>query len=188
MEIIKKYRFLVIILIALIISGLTPVEKAYGKPQIVPEGNDQMTIQKLIDNFNDYNIYCSDCYAGYSTKSPRGILFDPKNNDTTIVGNRWKKVKNQKDLIEMTQWIYPTTCNEPFLNKIFGPGGQFYGYLYYSCGCVNCKMVGNKKMYVFKLEAPIEEDGITSDNSKKLSTGLNPFPSKYRHAIVIGNP
>ncbi len=88
----------------------------------------------------------------------------------------------------MTQWIYPTTCNEPFLNKIFGPGGQFYGYLYYSCGCVNCKMVGNKKMYVFKLEAPIEEDGITSDNSKKLSTGLNPFPSKYRHAIVIGNP
>jgi len=182
MEIIKKYRFLVIILIALIISGLAPVEKVYGKLQIVPAGNDQMTIQNLIDNFNDYNIYYSDNYAGYSTRSPLGIIFDPKNNDTILVGDWWKKVKDQKDLIEMTQWICPTTLHEPFLNKIFGPDGQFYGYLYYSCGCVNCKMVGDKKMSVYSLEAPIEEDGDRSDNSRKFSFSLLP---PYSHAEVF---
>ena len=68
-----------------------------------------------------------------------------------LVGDWWTKVKDQQDLIEMTQWICPTTLHEPFLNKILGPDGQFYGYLYYSCGCVNCKMVGDKKMYVFVL-------------------------------------
>lgn len=182
MEIIKKFRFLVIILIALIISGLAPVEKVYGKLQIVPAGNDQMTIQNLIDNFNDYNIYYSDNYAGYNTRSPLGIMFDPKNNDTMLVGDLWKKVKDQKDLIEMTQWICPTTLHEPFLNKILGPAGQFYGYLYYSCGCVNCKMVGDKKMYVYGLEAPIEEDGDRSDNSRKFSFSYHP---PYSHAEVF---
>jgi hypothetical protein len=182
MEIIKKYRFLVIILIALIISGFTPLEKKYGKLEIVPKGQDQLTIQNLVDNWDDYNIYYSDKYAGYSARSPLAIIFDPKNNDTMLVGNRWKKVKDQKDLIEMTQWICPTTPHEPFLNKILGPYGEFYGYLYYSCGCVNCKKVGDKLMYVFNLEAPIEEDGVRSDNSRKIS-----FPSipSYRHAEVF---
>ena len=185
MEIIKKYRFLSIILIALFISGFTPLEKAYGKLEIVPIGSNQLTIQDLVDKWDDYNIYYSDKYAGYSARSPMGIIFDPKNNDTMLVGDRWKKVKNQEDLIEMTEWICPTTLHEPFLNTIFGPDGRFYGYLYYSCGCVNCKMVGDKKMYVFNLEAPIEEDGVTSVNSKKVSF---PLQSTGKNAIVIENP
>jgi len=159
MEIIKKYRFLVIILIALIISGLAPVEKVYGKLQIVPAGNDQMTIQNLIDNFNDYNIYYSDNYAGYSTRSPLGIMFDPKNNDTMLVGDWWKKVEDQKTLIEMTRWIYPTTEYEPWLNEILGPAGLLYGYLYYSYGVVTLKVVGDKKMYILNLEEPPNKGG-----------------------------
>ncbi|MGB2927719.1 MAG: hypothetical protein WBB70_02280 [Desulfobacterales bacterium] len=182
MEIIKKYRFLSIILIALFISGFTPMVKKYGKLKIVPKGQSQLILQDLIDKWDDYNIYYSDKYSGYSARSPLGIMFDPKNNDTMLVGDRWKKVKDQKDLIEMTQWICPTTLHEPFLNKIFGPDSQFYGYLYYSCGCVNCKMVGDKKMYVYNLEAPIEKDGDRSDNSRKLSFPLHP---PYRHADVF---
>ena len=180
MEIIKKYRFLGIILIALFISGFTPLEKKYGKLEIVPENQNQVILQDLIDKWDDYNIYYSDKYAGYSARSPLGIMFDPKNNDTILMGDRWKKVKDQKTLIEMTQWICPTTLHEPFLNEIFGPDGRFYGYLYYSCGCVTCKMVGDKKMYVFNLEAPIEDNGGEGANSRKLS-----FPLGLKHAEVF---
>jgi hypothetical protein len=158
MEIIKKYRFLIIILIALIISGFTPWGKKYGKLKIVPNSQNQVTIQDLIDKCNDYNIYYSDQYAGISVRSPLGIMFDPKNNDTMLVGDRWKKVKDQKTLIEMAQWICPTTLHEPWLNEILGPDCRFYGYLYYSYGVVTLKMVGDKKMYVFNLEEPMKED------------------------------
>ena len=84
-------------------------------------------------------------------------MFDPKGNDTTLVGDRWKKVEKQKDLIEMTKWIYPTTQYDPWLNEILGPDGRFYGYLYYSYGFVTLKMVDDNTMYVFNLEDPREE-------------------------------
>ena len=86
-----------------------------------------------------------------------GIIFDPKNNGTTLVGDRWKKVRDQKTLIQMTKWIYPTTQYEPWLNEILGPDGRFYGYLYYSYGIVVLKLTDDGKMYVYDLEEPAEE-------------------------------
>ena len=159
MKIMKKYIFLSGFLIALTISGCVSWQKNYGYLKIIPEDSNEITIQKLIDKWDDYDIYYSDIYDGYSVRSPLGILFDPKNNDTMIVGDRWKKVKDQKDLIEMTQWIYPTTEFYPWLNEILGPDGRFYGYLYYSYGVVTLKMVGDKKMYIFNLEEPPDKGG-----------------------------
>jgi hypothetical protein len=155
----KKYILLSVLLIVLIISGCVSWQKNYGHLKIIPKDQNQVTIQKLIDKWDDYDIYYSDIYDGYSVRSPLGILFDPKNNDTTIVGDRWKKVKDQKDLIEMTQWIYPTTEFYPWLNEILGPDGRFYGYLFYSYGVVTLKVVGDKKMYIFNLEEPPDRGG-----------------------------
>jgi len=159
MEIIKKYIFLSVFLIALIISGCVSWQKNYGKLKIIPKDQNEVTIQNLIDKWDDYNIYYSDQYAGFSVRSPLGIMFDPKNNDTRLVGDRWKKVSDQNTLIEMTQWIYLTTQYEPWLNEILGPDGRFYGYLYYSYGVVTLKMVGDKKMYIFNLEESPNEGG-----------------------------
>ena len=158
MEIIKKYRFLSVFLITLIIYSCASWQKNYGKLRILPESRNEVTIQNLIDKWNDYNIYYSDQYEGFSVRSPLGIMFDPKNNETTLVGDRWKKVKDQKDLIEMTKWIYSNTQYEPWLNEILGPDGKFYGYLYYSYGFVTLKVVDDKTMYVFNLEEPREKE------------------------------
>jgi hypothetical protein len=157
MEIIKKQRFLSIFLIALIISSCASWSNTYGKLRILPESQNGLTIQDLIDKWNDYNIYYSDKYEGYNPRAALGIMFDPKNNETTLVGDRWKKVKDQKDLIEMTQWIYSNTQYEPWLNEILGPDGKFYGYLYYSYGFATLKVVDDKTMYVFNLEEPREK-------------------------------
>jgi len=157
MGIIKKYRFLSVFLIALIIPSCASLQKNYGKLRILPESQNEVTIQDLIDKWDDYNIYYSDIYEGYNPGAALGIMFDPKNNETKLVGDRWKKVKDQKDLIEMTKWIYSNTQYEPWLNEILGPDGRVYGYLYYSYGNVTIKVIDDKMMYVFNLEERHEE-------------------------------
>jgi len=153
----KKYKFLSVFLVAIIISSCALWSKNYGKLRIVSKSQNEVTIQDLIDKWEDYNIYYSDKYEGYNVRRPLGIMFDPKNNDTTLVGDRWKKVENQRDLIEMTEWIYPNTHYEPWLNEILGPDGRFYGYLYCSYVFVTLKVIDDKTMYVFNLEEPLEE-------------------------------
>lgn len=158
MEKIKKHIFLSVFLIALFISGCASWSAQYGRLRMLPESQNSVTIQTLIDKWNEYNVYYSDIYDGYNPRAALGVMFDPKNNDTTLVGDSWKKVKTQKDLIEMTEWIYSNTQFEPRLNEILGPDGKFYGYLYYSYGLVTLKVINDKTMYVFRLEEPREKD------------------------------
>ncbi|MBW2405816.1 MAG: hypothetical protein JRF17_00480 [Deltaproteobacteria bacterium] len=157
MDIFKTYKLMGVFFLVLIISSCASWQENYGKLQILPVSHNDVTIQDLINKWDDYHVYYSDRYDGYNVRSPLGIMFDPKNNDTTLVGDRWKKVRNQKDLMEMTKWIYPTTQYEPWLNKVLGPDGRFYGYIYYSYGFVTLKVVDDKTMYVFNLEHPHEE-------------------------------
>lgn len=119
-----------------------------------------MTIQDLIDKWDDYTIHYSDKYEGYNVRAALGIMFDPKNNETTLTGDRWKQVKDQKDLMEMTRWIYSNTHYEPWLNEILGPDGKFYGYLFYSYGFVTLKVIDDKTIYVFNLEEPREKEPL----------------------------
>ena len=105
MEIFKKYRFLSVFLLALIIFSCASWQKNYGKIRILPKSQNEVAIQDLVDKWDDYHIYYSDHYDGFNVRSPLGIMFDPKNNDTTLVGDRWKKVGDQKALIEMSFFI-----------------------------------------------------------------------------------
>ena len=152
----KKFRLLSVFLIALLISSCASRSNNYGKLRILPKSQNEVTIQDLIDKWDDYNIYSFDLYDGFNVRATLGIMFDPKDNDTTLVGDRWKKVRDQKTLIEMTKWIYPNTQYEPWLSEILGPDGRFYGYLYYSYGMVVLKLADDGKMYVYALEEPAE--------------------------------
>jgi hypothetical protein len=153
----RKFYLFLILFFVFVASGCVQLQNNYGMIKMIPPAGGKVTIQDLIDKWQDYNVYYYDDYDGYSTRTPLGIMFDPKNNDTTLVGDRWKKVKTQQDLIEMTKWIFPTTQYEPWLNEILGPHGRFYGYLYYSYGGVVLKKIGDNKIYVFALEKPIDE-------------------------------
>jgi hypothetical protein len=152
----KKYIHITIILfLVLMISGCVQLQDNYGRIKMIPRTQGKMTIQALIDKWDDYNIY----YAGYGVRLPLGVWFNPKDSDTSLVGDLWKPVPDKKTLIEITQWIYPYTQYEPYLYEILGPHGRFYGYLYYSYGPVVFKKIGENKMYVMNLEIPHEKDG-----------------------------
>jgi len=136
-------------------SGCAALKDDYGRTKIIPRTGGKVTIQDLIDKWNDYNIY----YAGYDVRLPLGLFFNPKDSDNRLVGDLWKPVTDKKTLIEITQWLYPYTQYEPYLYEILGPNGKFYGYLYYSYGPVVFKKIGENKMYVMNLEIPHQKDG-----------------------------
>jgi hypothetical protein len=151
----NKHRFLIMFLIVLILYGCSISLKNYGKVKMLPKGPDEVTIKDLIEKWEDYDIYYSGSFAKYyGVRNPLGVMFDPKNNDTALVGDSWEKVRDQKTLIEITQMIYPNTQHDPWLSEILGPDGRFYGYLYYSYGMVVLKLTDDGRMYIYDLEEP----------------------------------
>jgi len=155
----KQYTYTIFLIYVVFVSGCAFNMENYGRVRMVSGTNNDVTLQDLIDKWQDYNIY----YAGYGVRLPLGVLFDPKNNDTVLVGDSWKRVSDKETLIEITQWIYPTTQYEPRLSEILGPDARFYGYLYYSYGSVVLKKIDDNKMYILDLERPQEEGLGTKD-------------------------
>ncbi|MEJ2659077.1 MAG: hypothetical protein P8012_18125 [Desulfobacterales bacterium] len=156
----KKYIHISVISIFILMAfGCAAVVDNYGSLRSIPDTGKQVTIQYLIDHWKDYNVY----YAGYGVRMPLGVWFNPKNGDTRLVGDYWKPVQTQKDLIDITQWIYVTTQYRPYLTEIVGPHGRFYGYLYYSYGSVVAKKIGKNTMYVLNLEWPHWGGGLGED-------------------------
>jgi hypothetical protein len=157
----NKYRYLNVLLFVLIFSGCVSTKNNWGELKRLPKNPQEVNLQNLIDQWEDYHIY----YAGLGVRSPLGVMFDPKNNDTILVGDEWKKVTDQKDLVEITQWISAHTQREPWLNKILGSDGRFYGYLYYSYGPVALEQIARRKIYVFNLEEPLKVGAIQKNQT-----------------------
>jgi len=122
----KSFYITVFFILILMISGCTSWQKNYGKLKIVPKGQNEVTIQALIDKWEDYNIY----YAGRDDRFPLGVIFDPKNSATTLQGDRWKNVEDREVLLKILDRIERNTGYYPWLKEILGPDGRFYGYLY----------------------------------------------------------
>ena len=95
----------------------------------------------------DYTIY----YAGLSVGTAAGIIFDPKNDDKTLTGDKWIKIEDQEILSALIGWIQTYIQFDPRLWRIVGPDDQFYGYLFFALGHVVIKSVDDTTMYVYNL-------------------------------------
>jgi len=148
----NKHLYLTaLILICLIVAGCASISAKYGKVKnLTGERKKDVTIDALVENWVDYDIY----YSGMGIKSPLGIMFDPKANNTKLTGDSWEKVENQNTLKEIVRWIYPTTQKFPWLAELSGPDDRYLGYLYYSGGPASLKKINDSTFYVFELENP----------------------------------
>ncbi len=112
--------------------------------------SEKMTIQKLVNNWQDYDIY----YSGYKPSRATGIMFDPKEDDLRLLGDWWEKIESRESLEFALKWInFPRDFFEiiPLYNMI-GPGEKVYGYMYTPFIHVTFKQVDEKSMYVYYLE------------------------------------
>ncbi len=111
------------------------------------DNEDKVTLAKLIEDFDDYDIY-------YTTRSGRwasAIMFDPKDDGKTLVGDWWVKIDDQEGLSESIRQIRMWYDNYARVLVIEGPENQTFGYIYISpwyIRVVQVKEVDERTLYV----------------------------------------
>ena len=121
-----KLKLKVAVLVILIIVFTVGCSGDYGGIKRQTSTGNEMTLAELRENWEDYHIY-------YSKEGPhpRNIMFDPKNDEKTIVCDAWYKITDQETLSETINeieimWDYQEVV------IVEGPNGQFFGYVYSS--------------------------------------------------------
>jgi hypothetical protein len=160
---IKKYIYLALLAIVpmFVMSGCS----GYGKIRTQSGPGDDITIEKLIENWHDYTVY----YAGYAINNPSGIMFDPKNDDKTLMpSDRWTKLDDKASVIDVISWIKAqaqgTPEHYPLVYSILGPNDQFYGYLFSGWDHLLTKVVDDHTLWVYDLpDPPYAEEGLGNE-------------------------
>jgi len=142
---------IITIISAIIITGCS----GYGKLAINSKNEAEVTIEKLVKNSGDYDIY----YFGYGEKFVSGIIFDPKkDNKKLLPSDMWVEINEQTAISDIVKRIksgnFPTFI--PTLYKISGPGDVFYGYLFSGWFHIVLKKIDDDTLSVYGLDDPPE--------------------------------
>ena len=108
---------------------------------------DKVTLAELRDNWDDYDIY----YSMRSNRWADAIMFDPKNNNTTLTGDSWFKIDSQEALDEKIKEVRALyEYRSVFL--IVGADNQVFGYMFYPYYLrVPVEIVDQQTLYVGSL-------------------------------------
>ena len=119
----------------------------YGKIRKQTADGGKVTLAELSENWGDYDVF----YGMRSGRRASAIIFDPKDNGTSLTGTSWIKVEDRKTLnmkideINM-QYKYAT------VNIIEGPDNQAFGFIYYpSYLHLPVKVVDERTLHVSSL-------------------------------------
>jgi hypothetical protein len=153
----NKYLYVILIgvMIVFLFSGCASIIPGYGKLWPQPMRGERVAIEQLVENWEDYVIH----YAGLNVGNPAGIMFDPKDDDRTLTGEKWVKVEDKETLLELVGWMKSYTEYYPQIWRILGPNNEFFGYLFYPsyrmyADNVVIKVIDDKTMYVYDVESP----------------------------------
>jgi hypothetical protein len=147
----KKHLYLVLITAFLmgLPSGCSTM-KGYGKLGFPQTTEPKMTLDQLVENWKDYDVYYSGVWEGYVY----GVMFDPKNDDRKLVGHKWwEPVETQEDLAQMIRWINSFPF-EPQLWKILSPDNRLHGFIYTFRHPVMIKVIDDRTLWVDELTFP----------------------------------
>lgn len=105
----------------------------------------EMTIEGLQQDWRDYNI----SYIGYSVTDPSAVLFDPKGDETTLVGERWAAVSNPGTLSDLIAWARINNEFPPYLYRLVDSEGGFAGYIFTGAESVAVKQAAQGTLRVY---------------------------------------
>jgi hypothetical protein len=151
----RVYIALIGVMIVSLFSGCASIIPGYGKLWPQPMREQRVGIDELEENWEDYVIH----YAGLSVGTPAGIMFDPRDDDRALTGEKWIKVEDKETLSELIGWMQTYTEFNPQIWRILGPNNEFFGYLFYPsyrmyADNVVIKVIDDKTMYVYDVESP----------------------------------
>jgi len=112
----------------LIFTGACSSVGGYGKLSVQPFTKDGITLDKLVENWKDYDIH----YAGVSLDQAAAVLFDPKSDGTKVVPHEWWiKVQDQETLKEIVAWMALNQKYDPaVLWQVLSHDDRLFGYVY----------------------------------------------------------
>ena len=143
----KHNALAAIILLGALVLGCA-AGGGYGRIRLEESG--PMTVESLINNWQNYNIY----YAGDGTLAV-AVLFDPKNDGKTLnVGPRWVPVSDQESLRRMINLMSQKPGTSGFLARLWAvvsPDGSTYGYTYTLLSDMVVKVIDDKTLLVESL-------------------------------------
>lgn len=141
-------------LVLIVFMSGCALTKNYGKLRLQYGPGEKMTIQRLEEKWQDYNVY----YAGPHIKFASAVIFAPKEGDRKLLTNKgWVQIKNRQQLSEVLRWLWgDETLGEPLptLWKILGPDNQFYGYMYTPWDHALIKVIDKKTLWVDDIPLP----------------------------------
>ena len=126
----------------------------YGKLRDVPYEEKAITIDVLRANWRDYNIY----WTGLDVNDPSGIMFDPKGDSRSLTSDNWRKLEDDKNLLNMIEWLQVNRDYPPYLLEIIGPDNQIYGYMYTGWRQGVIKRVDDRTLWVGDLPWRLQRD------------------------------
>ena len=134
----------IVLLILVLIAGCSGPN---GNIRKQTDNADKVTLAELRDHWDDYDIY----YSMRSNRWADAIMFDPKDNNTTLTGDSWYKIESQQALDEKIQEVRNWyDYKRVFL--IVGPDNQVYGYMFYPYHLrVPVEIVDEQTLYVGSL-------------------------------------
>ncbi|MGD2125352.1 MAG: hypothetical protein PVG99_04685 [Desulfobacteraceae bacterium] len=147
----KKPMFLAILGLLIMIIGFGCAR--YGKLRLQSGPGQRMTIHTLKENWQNYNVL----YAGLNVNHPSAVIFDRKDDNTALVGDRWLKVEDKQTLSNIVDYIQTEVSRSnyyPRLWKVLGPEDQMYAYMFSSWDRAVMKVVNDNTLYVNDIPLP----------------------------------
>ena len=145
-------------LVLFLLAGCAGLD-AYGKLRLLADGKERVTIEQLVDRWQDYDVY----YSGIAVHKPSAILFDPKGDERTLqVHPWWVRVEKKDMLLEILKWIDFYRKFPPRLRAVLGPDNAFFGYMYTPWDHALIKVVDDKTLWVNELSMPRDEASMDS--------------------------
>jgi len=108
-------------------------------------------IADLADSLGDHIIHSS----SWQSSTPAALMFDPKNNATTLTGSAWTRIDDPAEVSEIIEII---NRSYPYRRvfELTGPDGQPLGYLISPTRNIYVKAVDEKTFSVSGLRRPID--------------------------------
>lgn len=126
---------------------------SYGKLRLESGPGEIMTIEQLQKNWEHYHVL----FTGVEPNVPSAIIFDRKDDDRAVIGERWWDLKDYKTLSETIGKIAGQGPDGPYfprLWKMLGPDDHLYGYLFTAWDRAVMSIGENKTMTVQDLPMP----------------------------------
>ena len=138
---------------ALVLAVLLAGCAGYGQTEFIPSGDNQMTIEYLIEHSDEYVAH----YSGYAPNNPSGLIFDPRNEGRALQpSERWVPISGPDAIREVKRWLDLGDLPGYYLSlrRIRGAEGNLYGYVYTGWQHLVMRQVDESTLYVYDLPDP----------------------------------